>query len=552
MNKFKKKYFLFILFLFILFSSQSYAQLLHLPLNPAIDNSLEKYVCFTKTKNFTDTATFHPAIKPYNYGSVLQAIKTFPESYNFTKCYGKLFNPATCVSPGFTPASDEKIISENSAGFSLNYSYPATNLSNPAASNHSAVNVTYIIGQSTFPDYIQSRIAKTHVIPGQGYAKSVDWGYRYQNLSFYAATNAGKHFIFEGGFGKHFWGDGYRSLFLSDAAYSYPYFKIETTVWKVKYVNMWTNFKDITQGYDNWFKAKNKYGAFHFLSWNATNRLNINLFEAIIWQEKTENYTRGFDVNYLNPIIFYRPVEFSLGSPDNALMGIGAHYKIGKRHFFYGQLMLDDFSIKDVRSEFSHVLHPSDSTITHGSWFNKQGFQLGYKFFDIFWIKNLNFRTEYNCVRPYTYSHRVVAENYAHFNEPLAHPLGANFWESVSFLRYSRNKWFYEIEFMHYVTGLDSNGTHSGQDIFKPTYDTYMPEVNNIVVKQYNNKVAQGIKTTVDFVGLKISYLLYTPMNLRIEAGGIHRMQKSIIENKTTDYFFIGIKSTLDNKYYDI
>jgi hypothetical protein len=409
----------------------------------------------------------------------------------------------------------------------------------------------YNFNRALFPDYIQERIAKTHVVPGQGYAKSVDWGYRYQNLSIYAAKNAGKHFVFEAGLGKYFFGDGYRSLFLSDAAYSYPYFKITTNIWKVNYVNMWTNFKDITDGYDNWFNAKNKYGAFHFLNWDATKRLNIKLFEAVVWAGKTENHTRNFDVAYLNPIIFYRPVEFSLGSPDNVLLGVGGHYKIGTKHMLYTQILLDEFLLKEVRAGFSHMLHPSDSTIQYGSWFNKQAWQLGYKYSDIAGINDLNFQTEFNYVRPYTYSHRVVVQNYGHFNEPLAHPLGANFWESVSFLRYTKNKWHFEAEFLHYVTGLDSNGTHFGQDIYKATYDTYEPGTDNIIVSQYGNKVAQGIKNTINFYSLKASFLLYQPLNLRIEAGFIHRTQESSLENKTTDYLFFGIKTSLDRRYYD-
>ncbi|MFH0865199.1 MAG: hypothetical protein V1904_03335 [Bacteroidota bacterium] len=357
--------------------------------------------------------------------------------------------------------------------------------------------------------------------------------------------------MIETGSGKHFWGDGHRTLFLSDAAYSYPYFKITTSVWKIKYVNMWANFKDITGGYDNWFKADNKYGAFHFLSWNATKRWNINLFEAVIWAGQTENHTRNFDVNYLNPIIFYRPVEFSLGSPDNVLIGLGSNYKIGKKHVLYTQILLDEFLLKEVRAGFSHMFNPSDTTLQYGSWFNKQAWQLGYKYFDVAGIRYLNFQTEYNYVRPYTYSHRVSIQNYGHFNEPLAHPLGANFWESVSFLRYTKNKWYFEAEYLHYVTGLDSNGTHFGQDIFKPTFDTYEPEVGNIVVNQYGNKVAQGIKNTVNFISLKASYLIYSPLNLRLEAGYIHRTQNSVLENKTTNYLFFGIKTSLDNRYYD-
>ena len=45
---------------------------------------------------------------------------------------------------------------------------------------------------------------------------------------------------------------------------------------------------------------------------------------------------------YLNPLIFLRPLEFALGSPDNAFIGITGKYKLYKNGFIYGQLGLDD------------------------------------------------------------------------------------------------------------------------------------------------------------------------------------------------------------------
>ena len=89
-----------------------------------------------------------------------------------------------------------------------------------------------------------------------------------------------------------------------------------TEFWKVKYYNHFTTFYDI---YNSDISQK-KHGAFHYLDYAVNNNLTIGLFEAIIWQSRDENFERGFDVHYLNPIIFYRPVEFSKHSPDNILM----------------------------------------------------------------------------------------------------------------------------------------------------------------------------------------------------------------------------------------
>ena len=68
----------------------------------------------------------------------------------------------------------------------------------------------------------------------------------------------------------------------------------------------------------------------------------------------------------------------------------------------------------------------------------KTGFQLGYKAFDFFYIPRLTMQMEYNFVRPYTYAHHNPQQNYGHYNQPLAHPLGANFSELLLMTNY---KW---------------------------------------------------------------------------------------------------------------
>lgn len=554
----RHKNLLIVFFILISFSvsAQLPGPLLHFSQSPGSENGFQRSYYFCNN--------FHSSVKPFYFND-------FRVRYNDT-----IDNPM-CLVCNFYPNTDTILnyhneyksvkgiypltlintsIKENliESNFGLRFFYINNThfkkIRNRTRTKTSKINIdaTFNYAVSSFPKYIDYYIAKTHVIPGQGYAHNGKLGYEYNNLNFYIAKNAGKHFVFEAGFGKHFFGDGYRSLFLSDAAFSYPYFKITTTIWKIKYVNLWANFKDIREGYDGWFNAKNKYGAFHFFSWNATKRLNLNFFEAVIWAGSGEHHTRGFEFNYLNPLIFYRPVEFSLGSPDNMLLGVGGHYCIGKKHVVYTQIMLDEFLLQDVRRGLYHNL-TGDTTYQYGSWFNKQAWQIGYKYFDVAGIKYLNFQSEFNYVRPYTYSHREPIENYGHFNEPLAHPLGANFRESVNFLRYSFRKWYFELEYMHYLTGLDSTGTHFGQNIFLATYDT--PEHGNIVVKQFGNKVGQGIRTKVDFIGFKTSYMLIPRLNLRLEAGLILRSQKSVIVNKSENYIFLGLKTLLDNRYYD-
>ena len=49
-----------------------------------------------------------------------------------------------------------------------------------------------------------------------------------------------KYILLSVGNEKNTFGDGYRSLWLSDFAPAYPFMKLESTFWKVKYVNLYS------------------------------------------------------------------------------------------------------------------------------------------------------------------------------------------------------------------------------------------------------------------------------------------------------------------------
>ena len=42
-----------------------------------------------------------------------------------------------------------------------------------------------------------------------------------------------------------------------------------------------------------------------------------------------------------------KPAEFANGSPDKALYGLNASYKIADRYVAYGQLMINEFTVKE-------------------------------------------------------------------------------------------------------------------------------------------------------------------------------------------------------------
>lgn len=398
--------------------------------------------------------------------------------------------------------------------------------------------------QSVFVNYVDSFVRKNNVVPGQGRVKPFgDGGFDYAYATGYVSIQPSKFFNLQFGNDKQFIGDGYRSLLLSDNAFNYPFAKITTQFWRLQYTNLFLAWQNIGNASNSGVGGyKQKFGTIHHLSYNVMQGLNIGLFEGIVWQGgDTTGMRRGFDPNYLNPIIFYRPVEFSRGSPDNVLIGLNFKAKLFKKYMFYGQLLLDEFSLKEVKAR-------------NGWWANKQAFQLGYSFFNLFGIKNLNWQNELNVARPYTYGHFTAEQSYTHYAQPLAHPLGANFIENVQFLRYHYRRFGIEAKVLMAQYGADSlkaNGSYSnyGQNIFQGTAEivggpTEVPSI-------YGNTILQGVKNTLVFTDLNLSYLINPKTGLRIALNLSRRSQRNIFETRNTIWGFVTLSTLLPNRYYD-
>jgi hypothetical protein len=375
------------------------------------------------------------------------------------------------------------------------------------------------------------------IIPGRGIAKifktdSYDYPIATGHVSFTPSSN----FNVQLGHGKNFIGDGYRSLLMSDNASSYPFFKINTTFWKLKYTNTWMSLRDVRSDVTLDGSFRTKYLASHYLSYNVTKRLNIGLFESVLWENDND---RGFDFNYINPVIFYRAIEFSTGSRGgNALIGLSAKYKFTDRVNAYAQLIIDEFSSSDVLGG-------------DGSYKNKTGYQIGAKYYDAFGVKNLYFQGEYNRVRPFTYSHNTIVLNYGHNNQSMAHAFGANFSEFIAIARYQRGRLYGDAKIVVAKRGFEFN---TSEDSFFYGGDIYGDEDNRPF--DLGNEIAQGNTTDFFHAELQAGYLLNPATNLKVYGSIIFRDFKptldteQVFENQTS-WINFGIRTDLFNWYYD-
>tara|TARA_B110000003_G_scaffold276555_1_gene323840 strand:- start:5165 stop:6805 length:1641 start_codon:yes stop_codon:yes gene_type:complete len=405
--------------------------------------------------------------------------------------------------------------------------------------------------QSIFPNYMHAYIRKNRVVPGQGYARDFkETGFDYAMSSGYVSYRVNKMFAAQFGHGKHFIGDGYRSLLLSDNTFNYPYLRLQTTFWKVQYTNLYTEFQDINyflnnglDNYDQMGYAK-KYMSSHYLSINATKKLNISLYEAVIWRMNHAPGSNGFDVNYLNPIAMLRPLEYSINSPDNVLVGLNAKYKLPFSSYLYGQLILDEFSLNDLKQN-------------NDFWANKFGYQLGYKIFNAFRIENLTLQTEYNLVRPYTYAHHNPQQNYAHYNQQLAHPLGANFSEFLILANYKWKRWEIDAKLISakYGAKIKGDATSYGNDLFMSTGNFASESgFQNVGIgrpSDFGIEMYQGNLTTVNLKNFNIAYVVNPRTNLKINLGVTLRDFENEESEMQTQFINFGIVSDLFNHYYD-
>jgi len=498
----------------------------------------------------------HTASKPYTYAEVskyynLRAVNESLQKKTSTWLGRKWWNENLVQIQGedywfaLNPIVDLQM--GKASDLDASYTYVNTRALNFRGGLGKQINFTTTFFESQgrfagyFNDYAESikpSGGNPAIIPGVGIAKrfktdAYDFPLAEANITF----APGKIFDFQLGYGRNFIGDGYRSLLESDGASPYPYFKLNTKFWKIKYTNTYMWMKDVRPEVTAERTYATKFMANHYLSWNVSNRVNLGFFESVVW---TNTNNRGFDANFVNPIIFYRAVEFGSSSKSgNALLGITGKYKWNNSINLYSQFLIDEFSVSDVGAG-------------NQSWKNKFGFQFGAKYFNAFNVKDLLVQVEYNRVRPYVYSHSAVITNYGHNNQSVGHQWGGNFKELIAIARYHKGRWLADAKLTVGTRGLDfdtaTDSYNYGGNIYK-SYDVKRPYDTGV-------KIGQGNKTNVFIADIQGGYLINPMTNLKLFGSLIYRnfdpTQETVTTFKqSTTWFSIGLRSDIFNWYFD-
>ncbi len=383
--------------------------------------------------------------------------------------------------------------------------------------------------EARFAPYVTNYVNKNLVAPGQGAVKILnDDKFDFSQAVAYFTVKPNEFIEVQLGHYKHFIGEGYRSLLLSDNAFSYPYLRVILSYKKFQYTLLWNQYQLFEGAYYNYHQRK--YGAVSYLSWAPKAGFELGLFESIMWPGNTPENENNFNLNFFNPIILSRLPIYGLNSKENILLGINSRVKIYKFAQFFAQFALDNIDA-DVPAN------------------NNYAFQLGFKHFDLFHNKfksqELFVHAEYNYIAPYTYSWEDSQQSFSHYNQPVAHPSGAGLKEVLATAKYSFKDLSLEFRASYLINSLDTTATNFGSNIFFPNI------MQDEVLSHTGNTPGQGIKNELVHLSSELSFTINPATNMRFFMRLDIRETKNILVEDRKIFYSVGFKTNINNYYYD-
>ncbi len=295
--------------------------------------------------------------------------------------------------------------------------------------------------QSFLPVHVKNFADTIRVIPGMGRWKVFDGdGYDFAIASGLISYSPAKWVNLQFGHGKNFFGHGYRSLLLSDAAFNYPFIKSTFHFFnnKLQYTSIYASLQTLERlplGEVPEALYKRKGGSFNYLSWIPTPNLEIGLFEGVIWKryDAVEGTLPQPWGGYV-PVIGFNTAMQGMDGENNVLVGMNVRYDIRKLGFVYAQLAADD---------------PASEAI---------GYQVGAKFFDVI-LRNLDLQAEWNSLGDFMYASHYRLQNYVHTQQPLGHPSGGATSEILGIANYRWKRIIAQVKYnqIDHVIGPEGN-----------------------------------------------------------------------------------------------
>ena len=102
-----------------------------------------------------------------------------------------------------------------------------------------------------------------------------------------------------------------------------------------------------------------------------------------------------------------------------------------------------------------------------------------------------------------------------------------------------------QLKFNYAIIGADLAGKNFGNNIFNSDNTAYYG------VNSTENKMGQGVKTILTYKEFHIGYLVNPVTNLNVVLGVSLRNRKTDFSENKIDFIYFGIRTSLDNFYYD-
>lgn len=386
--------------------------------------------------------------------------------------------------------------------------------------------------QERDPLYVRDYTWAHTALPNKGYFKAYGDngdGFDYFDIRGGITFHAGRYVDFQLGHDRFFIGNGYRTTFLSDFSAPYPFLKLNAQAGRFKYTAAVTQTiaPFPTTYYRKDSTLPRNYMMFHYLSWQPTNWLNVGFYENTMYNSKING---GMQVGYFNPVMFNRAYSSHHGNSAKSSIGLDFKANFAKHYQVYGQWLINEF-------------HASKFLKNNGPWVNKFGWQIGGKYTDAFTIKNLDLQVESNFIRPFTYMDKWAQNNFLHYNQPLAHPLGANFKEFIGILKYQPiPKLYLDAKLIFYNKGLDS-ASYS----YKTAY--YSPNNGGDLFRNYNDyreadegyKIGHGVSNKTLIGSFTASYEILQNLFFDVNAT-IRKANVQGLEEQQTKWISAGLR----------
>jgi len=296
-----------------------------------------------------------------------------------------------------------------------------------------SVETGFYESQEYMPKYLKNYVDSLGVIPGFGRDKDftairdvVDYSSSFSRIT----LQPNDVLRFHMGYGKHKIGSGYRSLLWSDGMFNYPYAQFDITKGKIKYSHVWNVMQSLERlplGDTPESTFRRKTGSFSYLSWKPSSKVELSLFESVIWNRYDSNLMpQSLPVSFYSPLIGTGFTQAN-STRNNFNLGIDVNVRLTKGIEVYGQAYADAL----------------------GDYKKNGALQLGIQSYNL-GVKNFDLGFEYNRVQSDVYSFSALYTDATHMNQTVGHPLN-DMYEYVLRSRYRYGRYFARVKWNYIV-----------------------------------------------------------------------------------------------------